>query len=530
MADGVPALQRLVSKQAVEDLFISFAPLLSGNPAAVLSANGTVFYRSGPAGHDVGIEPTQSYENAGGSETQVSGQWIRLPFTIDDQIYGYLTGKEASDALNALHTSLRQLISTGVDKRRLARETLDRYREVNLLYRVAEIISGTLDIEEILKIILGEAVRAIPVYYAAAVIDRPLSSRGNQVVTLGDDKAAQEIQMLLPVLSQEQDLTYGPKILEDPAYWNGSILYLPLAARGVHLGLIALARKTGDAPFQSGEEKLLVALASQAGFAIDKALLHTRELQRQKVEQELQIGERIQRSLLPREMPAIAGWEFASVYQSANQVGGDFFDVYELPRLQNDERSLAVMVADVTGKGIPAALMMAFSQAIFRAMTSMHRHAGEILARGNQQIFQHSRSGLLLTVFYAILLPESGQVRFANAGHEPPFWFRADQQASFEVDCGSGLLVGARRNTQFPENCITLAPGDALIFYTDGVTEARNPLGDFFSSERLRDIIALSGQRTANELLNVIVSEIKQFTQDEPQADDITVLVIKRLG
>jgi serine phosphatase RsbU (regulator of sigma subunit) len=525
MAESSTALHRLLAKNAVEDLFASFAPLLTNNPVAMVALHGAFSFQHGP----VNLEELADAERAwkAGKNRSRDGLVI-LPLRAEDQIVGLLIGKEETAGFLAIHTSLELLINSGLDKRRLARETLDRYREVNLLYHVAEIISGTLDVAEILTIILAEAVRAIQSRCAVAIIEPAIENNGRQVVVLGEEPVVEEVLPILHGLNNEKETTPEPKIYNVPSRWFGCILYAPMIAQEKHLGLIGLVRKPGESPFQSGEEKLLLALASQAGFAIDHALLHYSELQRLKVEQELRIGERIQRSLLPKIMPAMAGWEFAASYQSANQVGGDFFDIYEPPFAPEGEHSLAILIADVTGKGIPAALMMAFAHAIFQATTSLYHQSGEVLAQVNQLIIQHSRSGLLLTAFYAFLFPQSGQVRFANAGHEPPFWYRAANQTCVELDCGSGLLIGARRNTHFPENCVTLDPGDTLVLYTDGITEARSPDGEFFSSERLQSIIAVSGHGTAADLLNEISNEIKRFTQAEPQADDITLLIIKR--
>jgi serine phosphatase RsbU (regulator of sigma subunit) len=530
MPDSIIPLHRLVSKKAVEVLVNSFDPLLINNPTCIVEMSGACFVqdRSGwqiaqedfLRFRDFVVEEKNSFQ----SEFDLSIS----PLIVDHSRYGMIIGKGQSPVFPALRTSLELLISSGLEKRRLARETLDRYREVNLLYHVAKIISGTLDIEEILTIILGEVVRAIPAHCALALLRQPFSNGGEKVISLGNDRVVQAVVPDLEKLAEEKDISEEPKIIANPAGWEGTLLYAPMVAREVQLGVIALARRDGEPQFQSGEGKLLLALTSQAGFAIDKALLHYSELQRQKVDQELRIGERIQRSLLPREMPVINGWEFAASYHSANQVGGDFFDIYQLPRSAKDGPSWAMLIADVTGKGIPAALMMAFSHAIFQAATSLYHRVGEILAHANQLIIQHSRSGLLLTVFYAILKPESNKVLFANAGHEPPFWYQAENNTCVELDCGSSLLIGARSSAKYPEKCITLNPGDMLILYTDGVTEARRQDGEFFSTERLQEIIATAGKTSAQELLNTIKKSITDFTNGEQQADDITLLIIRR--
>jgi serine phosphatase RsbU (regulator of sigma subunit) len=530
LPDSIVPLHRLVSKKAVEVLINSFGSLLTNQPVVVLDPSGSCFVHYGPAWQDKpeDLRKYRDYVLEGKLGFQAELDRSIYPLLVDQILFGIVIGNDQSPVFTAIKTSLELLISSGLEKRRLARETLDRYREVNLLYHVAEIISGTLDIEEILRIILGEAMRAIPAQSAVAMMSQAFPSTGKKVISLGEEAVAQLVIPDLEKLTEQKEMTHVPTIWANPAGWQGSLLYMPMIARDSQLGLIALVRVNGEGQFQSGEEKLLLALTSQAGFAIDKALLHYSELQRQKVEQELRIGERIQRSLLPREVPAIQGWEFAVSYQSANQVGGDFFDMYELHPSSTGESSWAMLIADVTGKGIPAALMMAFSHAIFQAATSMYHRVGEILAHANQLIIQHSRSGLLLTVFYAILKPGSNQVCFANAGHEPPFWFQAESNTCVELDCGSSLLVGAMGSAKYPENCVTLNPGDILILYTDGVTEARNPKGDFFSTEGLHDIIVTGGKSSAQELLQTIKNAIIDFASGEQQADDITLLIIRR--
>lgn len=531
MPGSILQLNRLISLKTVEELFDSFFPLFEGRWTALYDREGNVFLSRGK-----GFTPASAADLAKArtaacreGENPLAGDrssWY--PVYDGRELAALLEGQGPVQVMLALQSSIQALVTSGGEKRQLARETLDRYREVNLLYRVAEMISVKLEVQEIVPTILGEAQHAIQAICAVAVLWGNPENGGRQVIGLGEERSVEAAAQALESLGEQANLSPVPMIWLDPPGWHGDLLYAPMMARNTIFGVIGLLRPSGQPEFQSGEEKLLTALASQAGFAIDKAILHQKELQRERVEQELRISERIQRSLLPREMPNLPGWEFASTYQSANQIGGDFFDVFRLALPPEAGPAWGLMVADVTGKGIPAALMMAFSHAILQAAVFVHKRPGEILFHANQLITSHSRSGLLLTVFYAIFQPETGQVWFANGGHEPPIWYRAAARDCVELDRGASLLVGARRSTLFPEQTITLARGDVLVLYTDGVTEARSPSGDFFTVERLQEIITSWGELTAEGLLQVILEEIRSFTGDYPQADDITVFVVKR--
>jgi phosphoserine phosphatase RsbU/P len=521
---GVP-LHRLISRDTVETLFESFSALLDNGEISIRDLNGKILFQlergdQPGQGKVVEIQPTVP-DNPG------------FPLQVDGQVYGFVYIRQPAIGmpawLSALITSLNLLIGLGLERRRLARETLDRYREVNLLYRVAEVISGVLDIGKILAIILAEALRAVQARCAVVVLTQLDGYPGEKQLTLGDSSIAKTVVQVLANRVKENERLHQAQIISDPEGLNGFLLCAPMGPQDLSLGTLAVARLDGEAEFTAGDVKLLLALSSQAGFAMDKALLHQHELDRQKVLQELVIGERIQRGLLPRKMPTIEGWELSASYQSANQVGGDFYDITRLRSPSGWLDTWGLLIADVTGKGIPAALMMAFSHAIFQAATSIHQRAGDILAHANQLITEHNRSGLLLTAFYAIIKPGDPHIWFANAGHEPPFLYRAASQSCIELNINSGLLIGARREVTYPEHCIELEPGDALVGYTDGVTEARNLAGEFFSAEKLQETISASGSLPAAQLLDAIQAGLSGFTRGAVQADDITILILKKL-
>lgn len=249
------------------------------------------------------------------------------------------------------------------------------------------------------------------------------------------------------------------------------------------------------------------------------------ELERLRMEEELKIGQQIQLSLLPEKCPPFPGWEFAAAYQAAREVGGDFYDFIQVPE---DPRRLHLVIADVTGKGVPASLFMASSRMALRAEASIGLGPAETLRRTNRLISLDVCSPLLLSAFYATLDTATGRLSFANAGHEWPVWLH---EATGQIDYlqARGLLLRAFADVEYEEQEIVVAPGDTLVLFTDGVTEARDATGELFGDERLQQIIAARDWQSADELLQVIVSSVEAFRGLTPPSDDLTLVVIRRL-
>jgi len=306
----------------------------------------------------------------------------------------------------------------------------------------------------------------------------------------------------------------------------GAILCAPLKAQERVLGVVLLGRVRGQPVFTAGEEKLVMALASQAAIAVERAWLHQQEVKRQRLEEELAIGRRIQLSLLPESCPQIPGWEFAATYQAARQVGGDFYDFFELP---DDPRRLGMVIADVTGKGVPAALMMAASRVMIRAESMSGRNPAAVLERANRQIFQDNRTQLLLSTFYATLDVGTGRLAFANGGHNGPLWYQAATRECRELMV-RGLILGFFPDITLEERAIDVSPGDVLVFYTDGVTEAMNADRQMFGDERLQAVVAAYAEAGAAQVVRAIADAIRDFVGDVPPSDDITLFVLNRLN
>lgn len=249
------------------------------------------------------------------------------------------------------------------------------------------------------------------------------------------------------------------------------------------------------------------------------------EVKRQRLEEELAVGRRIQLSLVPSTCPVIAGYECVAYYSAARQVGGDLYDFIIAP---DNPDSLTIAIADVTGKGIPAALYMAVSRTIIRAEVMQGLSPAVALQRVNRFIIEDRQSPLFLSAFLTQLHVPSGTFSCANAGHNAPFWYHAATGEAEEVPV-RGLLLGAFEELRLDQQKYQLAPHDCLVLYTDGITEARNAAGDFYDEERLQAVIESGHWTTAQELLDTIVGSVAAFVGDEPPSDDLTLIVLRRL-
>ena len=248
------------------------------------------------------------------------------------------------------------------------------------------------------------------------------------------------------------------------------------------------------------------------------------EVRRQRMEEELAIGRRIQLSLLPPACPPIPGYEFVAGYRAAREVGGDLYDFI----IQPDKPNLAhIVIADVTGKGVPAALYMAVSRTLLHTYALDGNQPSQALTRVNQFIRQDDTSPLFLSAFYAVLDTDIHCLTYANAGHNPPIWLQPST-GDTEFLNARGIVLGAFDAFIPEERLCFLQPGDYVIFYTDGITEARNPQGDFFDEEGLEAVVVAREWDSANELLAAIIAAVEEFSAGAPQADDYTVIVLRR--
>jgi sigma-B regulation protein RsbU (phosphoserine phosphatase) len=271
--------------------------------------------------------------------------------------------------------------------------------------------------------------------------------------------------------------------------------------------------------------RFLHLMANQAAIAIEKARLHQEEIKRQRLEQELGVARQIQLSFLPETCPVVPGWDLAACYQAAQLVGGDFYDFFELPGRPG---RWGIVIADVADKGVPAALFMALSRTMIRTTALSGRSPAAALMRANELMLKDSQADLFVSAFYATLDIHSGRLTYANAGHNWPLWLHV-ASGEFQALAARGIVLGIFENIELEEREIEVTPGDLLIFYTDGVTEAMNAEGELFGEERLRAAVTTAApEASAQRVLEAVMDAINAFTGDTSQSDDFTLLVFKR--
>ena len=244
----------------------------------------------------------------------------------------------------------------------------------------------------------------------------------------------------------------------------------------------------------------------------------------QRIESELALARQIQRSFVPLVPPELPGYEVASHYEAAYEVGGDFFDVF---RLVSDPDRLAIVIADVTGKGIAAAMLMAFARPLIHAAVDNARAPAEALLRTNRILVEERRSALFITALCAIVDLATGQLRLSNAGHESPLLVPGDGGPVRWLE-GSGPMIGAFGSLELGECRSDLAPGDTVLLYTDGVTDARASSGERFGDERLLEVIDRCRGETARQTVDSIAAATRAFQGEMPAADDVTIVAIRR--
>ncbi len=542
-------LHRLLKRREIAALLGDFEGLLPGCNLALIGADGRLFVGSGEWSQ---VEMVEFLAQASEGQMVDTADLLLQPLVVESQLMGVVVarcpqrgsspgpGPQEKHALRCLGRALMLLLVNALETRDVVDETVERYREINLLYHIGETIGACLDPEEVRELVLREARRFIRAEAGMVLLPTtraPTAGEGtgdlDVKASFGTSDCAEALHRVSGYVVGQVYQTgqpaivtppFSPQQVEDAGGDIGALLCVPLKMRERTLGVILLGRLTEQPVFTAGDEKLFMALAGQAAIAIETVRLHLEEVKRKRLEEELAIGRQIQLGLLPETCPVVSGWEFAAVYQAARQVGGDVYDFFELP---DQPHRLGLVIADVTGKGVPAALFMAFSRAIIRTESMAGRNPAVVLERANRLIVQGSHSRLFLSAFYATLDTHSGRLVYANGGHNQPLWLRV-ATGECQALMARSFILGMFKDIELEERQIDIACGDLLIFYTDGVTEVRDASGQLFGEERLRVTVAANPDASAQQVLQAIVEAVRTFAGDTPQSDDLTLFVVKR--
>jgi len=306
-----------------------------------------------------------------------------------------------------------------------------------------------------------------------------------------------------------------------------SILCVPIRVKEELIGIVYVDNRMHVGLFNQQHLELVMAFASQAGFAIENARLYRIAVEQGRMQRELEMAHNIQRGMLPVQFPVLPGYEVAVFWDSAREVAGDFYDCFVL----DDANAMGIVIADVSDKGAPAAIFMAVTRSLMRgyAMVSS-RSPMDILHNTNRMIMTDAASsGMFVTTYYCTFKP-GGYAVGVNAGHNLPLIWRARSGAIEWLPRG-GLPLGWFENIPLNTVEFHLDPGDVVVFYTDGLTEAENRQGDAFGEETLAEVVSrYAGKANAQELIEIIEGAVQEFIGDAPPFDDRTMVVVRYTG
>lgn len=328
-----------------------------------------------------------------------------------------------------------------------------------------------------------------------------------------------------------KDALKDPRIIkhDDESLKIRSFMVVPLIFRGQLSGVLAVANPISGRAFTDTEFSLAKSLGEQCALALQNAEAVSALLMRNKLEFDLRLASSIQRYLLPENLPQTDSLEFAVKYLPQQLIGGDFYDFFKLPH-----GKIGVVIGDVSGKGIPAAILMALCQTKLRYIAMSGKSPAQTLCLLNSEMVHAMRSDMFITIIYLIIDPESGEARFARAGHEPPLLARADSDEAAQPLKSSGMALGMVSEELFDEvmedASFKMNSGDVLVLYTDGLTEAANPEGGEFTAKKLAQTISTLCSRNANDLNDEIIKSVESFMgPGNKYGDDLTLLTVKKI-
>ena len=305
-----------------------------------------------------------------------------------------------------------------------------------------------------------------------------------------------------------------------------SALLAPLRYAGKELGVLVVARRHEDGSFNANDFSVFRSAAEQSSFAIGNAKIHREAHEKRAMEGELKNAREVQRILLPQSDPVVSGFRISGTNLPAKIISGDYYDYIEL-----EDQKFGIVIADVSGKGVPAGMLMAMCRSSLRSVAPGETSPSKALAAVNRQLFPDIREDMFISMAYGILDETNGKLTLSRAGHDPALWFRRET-GKVELLRSPGLALGVDAGSVFErvtrDQEIELKSGDCVLFYTDGVKEAINADEEEFGMERMSEAFRMAAPLGAEIVLARMQEELKQFTGEGPQMDDITLVAIEK--
>ncbi len=420
-------------------------------------------------------------------------------------------------------------VSVAIENARLYRQIQRESLEKSLLLEVAKKINSSIDLHEVLDLII-DSIRQVVPYDAAGIFLTDKKGRIHPVVLRGyDAEAVKRADLkvgrgLIGVVARTGKGMIANNVLKEKRYIiarkeTRSEMLAPLIRRRKIIGVINIEADRDNA-FSPSDLALLEALAGHAAIAIENARLHEQLLEQHALEHEMRLARDIQKALLPRRLPRVPGYEFSAVNLPSQLVSGDFYDVMRMKK-----GHISLCIGDVSGKGAPAALMMASLYSAFKSRINEDWTVDRLVARLNRILYEHTLPGNFATFFLGELAPQEKIFEYCNAGHNPPILIHANGEIEL-LEVG-GTVLGFVKNPPYKRAKIRLSSGDLLFFYTDGLVEATNEKGEFFEMDLLMDILVTKHHLHAYQIRQAVLHAVKSFTGKDSLEDDLTLIVMK---
>jgi serine phosphatase RsbU (regulator of sigma subunit) len=463
-----------------------------------------------------------------------------VPLKTKDKILGVIyidsrvmTGIFTQSELELVHT-IANHAAVSIENARLFLETQNKLETLRILYEIMSDLTSTLEVERVLtsclqrvQTLLNAAASSILTLEGDELVFQVALGEKSEVIRpfripRGKGLAGWVVEHGEGVIVNQprSDPRFYTAADADSGFTTDSVLAVPLIVNDRTIGVLEVFNKPGG--FGQADADLLTAIGASAAVALENARLYQTAVEKGRMERELQVARGVQASLLPSELPRLPGWEFASRWLPARQVGGDYYDA--IPCTFN---RLGLFVADVTDKGIPAALFMAFTRSIVRASLAEAASPATGITHANRLICSGSTHGLFVTMFYALLDPAASKITWVNAGHHPALHYHAADGQITRLT-STGMPLGVDGNNVYRQQKCHLEPGDLFLLYTDGITEAQDAQDEQFGVTRLENILQAHGDDNPDHLLTLIEEAVRAHVGNPAALDDITLLIIKR--
>ena len=423
----------------------------------------------------------------------------------------------------------------GLNKESLEVQRLrESVQELSIINEIATAISGVWELDHVVDLIVHKCVKHLNVEQGAVMLleaenlDKPFhtmirkmdESESKVPYHFGVQLSGWMLHNHKPLLVNDFASDDRFKILGKMNFSVKSLLSVPLQIKGRMIGLVNLFNKRSEKGFTQDDQRLLSIIAAQSAQVIESARLYQKEKELRSLEEDLLVAHEIQNQLLPKVTPQIEGYDIAGFTAPARDVGGDYYDFISI-----DELHLAFCLGDISGKGIPASLLMANLQATLRGQAFSTLSCSECLKKSNNFLFHSTDIQKFATLFYAVLNTNTNELTYSIAGHTPPMYLPENGEL-VKLDVG-GTVLGFLEHTNYEEETLAMQPGDILVVYSDGITEAGDHEEDY-DEWRLEEAIKKYRNKSSREIIDEILKEVKDYTNNGFQQDDMTLIVIKR--